>query len=194
MGGPIAASSTLPTRLRALLLRKIPDRNIWIVYAAILLLGVAYGVSIAVLAIHLKEHGIPKLAMGGLAAAFAFGIVAMAVPTGLLVGRFGAKRTLVVALLGYAACVSVFPFLGTTSALSVARFFDGAFSVVVWVAAETALLSRAGPTNKAVVMSLYGMSLAIGYVMGPILATFVVPVATTAGSFVTAGMTSFDST
>lgn len=173
---------------RALLLRKIPDRNIWIVYAAILLLGIAYGVSIAVLAIHLKEHGIDELAMGGLAAAFAAGIVVLAVPSGLLVQRFGAKTTLLVSLVGYAICVSTFPFLGTTAALSVLRFFDGAFSVVVWVAAETALLSRSGPTNKAVVMSLYGMSLAIGYVMGPILAAFVVPLATTAGSFVTAGV------
>ena len=55
-----------------MLLRRIPDRNIWVIYVAILLLGVAYGVSIAVLAIHLDAHKIPKLAMGGLAAAFAF--------------------------------------------------------------------------------------------------------------------------
>lgn len=169
------------------MLRRIPDRNIWVVYAAILLLGIAYGVSIAVLAIHLKDHGIPKVAMGGLAAAFAFGIVALAVPAGLLVQRFGAKKTLLVSLVGYAVCVSVFPFLATTSALSVARFFDGSFSVVIWVAAETALLERSGPSNKAFVMSLYGMALAVGYVMGPLLATVVVPLATTAGSFVAAG-------
>ena len=47
--------------------RRIADPNIWVIYAAVLLLGVAYGTSIAVLAIHLDAHGIPKLAMGGLA-------------------------------------------------------------------------------------------------------------------------------
>lgn len=171
-----------------MLLRRIPDRNIWVIYAAILLLGVAYGVSIAVLAIHLDKNHIPKLAMGGLAAAFALGIVSFAIPAGWFVQKFGAKKTLLVALLGYAACVSVFPFLTTTSQLSVARFFDGACSVNVWVAAETALLSRSNATNKAFVMSLYAMSLAIGYVFGPLLATQVVKFAKTPGTFVAAGV------
>jgi MFS family permease len=164
------------------------DKNIRTIYTAILLLGVAYGVSIAVLAIHLKAHGIPKLAMGGLAAAFALGIVSFAIPVGVVVQRFGAKRTLLGAIVGYAVCVSIFPFLTNIGALSVARFFDGAFSVGVWVAAETALLHRAGPTNKAFVMSLYAMSLALGYVFGPLLATLIVKVSNTGTTFVTAGI------
>lgn len=171
-----------------MLIRRIPDRNIWVIYAAILLLGVAYGVSIAVLAIHLDKNHIPKLAMGGLAAAFALGIVSFSIPAGWLVQRFGAKKTLLFALAGYAVCVSAFPFLTTTTELSVARFFDGACSVNVWVAAETALLSRSNATNKAFVMSLYAMSLAIGYVLGPLLATQVVEFAGTPGTFVAAGV------
>jgi MFS family permease len=171
-----------------LIARRIPDRNIWIIYAAILLLGIAYGVSIAVLAIHLKAHGIPKVAMGGLAAAFALGIVTFSIPAGFMVQRFGAKKTLLAALPGYALCVALFPVLVSTSQLSVARFFDGAFSVCIWVAAETALLSRSDATNKGFVMSLYAMSLAIGYVFGPILATVVVPAFGTAGSFAAAGI------
>ena len=170
------------------LFERIPDRNVWIIYAAILLLGVAYGVSIAVLAIHLKEHGIPELAMGGLAAAFALGIVSLSIPSGWIVQRFGAKRTLLIALAGYATCVSAFPFLTTTTTLSIARFFDGAFSVGIWVAAETALLSRSNATNKAFVMSLYAMSLGLGYVFGPLLAMGVVKAAGTTGSFVAAGL------
>ncbi len=167
---------------------RIPDWNVWIIYAAILLLGVAYGVSIAVLAIHLKEHGIPELAMGGLAAAFALGIVSFSIPAGSIVQRFGAKKTLLVALAGYATCVSAFPFLTTTTTLSIARFFDGAFSVGIWVAAETALLSRSNATNKAFVMSLYAMSLGLGYVFGPLLAMAIVKAAGTSGSFVAAGL------
>lgn len=167
---------------------KIDDRNIWVIYAAILLLGVAYGVSIAVLAIHLDRHHIPKLAMGGLAASFAFGIVSFAIPAGWLVHRVGAKRTLFGALVGYAFCVAAFPFLGSVTALSVARFFDGAFSVGVWVSAETALLHRSNKTNKAFVMSLYAMSIALGYVVGPLLASILVKVSSTGASFVAAGL------
>ncbi len=167
--------------------KRLEDRNVWIIYAAILLLGIAYGVSIAVLAIHLDAHHIPKIAMGGLASFFATGIVLFAIPAGWLIARFGAKKTLIVALLGYAACVGAFPFLDTIASLSVARFFDGAFSVAVWVAAETALLSRSNASNKAFVMSLYAMSLAIGYVFGPLLATAVVPAFGTGATFVVAG-------
>ena len=170
------------------MLRRIPDRNIWVIYAAVLLLGIAYGVSIAVLAIHLDAHGIPKLAMGGLAAAFALGIVTFSIPAGWLIQRLGAKVTLLGALVGYAACVASFPFLTTLSALTAARFFDGAFSVGVWVSAETALLTRADRDSKAFVMSLYAISLAVGYVVGPLLATGVVAVSGTSGTFVVAGV------
>lgn len=173
------------------LFERIPDRNIWVIYAAILLLGVAYGVSIAVLAIHLKDHGIPELAMGGLASAFALGIVSLSIPAGSIVQRFGAKATLLVTLLGYATCVSAFPFLTTTTTLSIARFFDGAFSVGIWVAAETALLSRSDAANKAFVMSLYAMSLGLGYVFGPILAMGIVKATGTSASFVAAGLLAF---
>lgn len=170
------------------LTKKIADTNVWVIYGAILLLGIAYGVSIAVLAIHLDAHGIPKLGMGGLAAAFAAGIAVFALPAGHIVSRFGAKKTLIAALAAYAMCVAAFPFLSTLPALAVARFFDGASSVTIWVAAETALLSRSNATNKAFVMSLYAISLAVGYVLGPILATGVVRIGGTAATFLTAGL------
>ena len=169
------------------MLRRIADRNIWVIYATIVLLGIAYGTSIAVLAVHLDAHGIPKLAMGGLAAAFALGIVTFSIPAGSIVQRFGAKTTLAVALSGYAVCVTSFPFLSTLFGLSIARFFDGAFSVGIWVAAETALLSRSDRGNKGLVMSLYAISLALGYVVGPLLASLVVGLGGTGATFVVAG-------
>ncbi len=169
------------------MLASIKDRNIWVIYATIVLLGIAYGTSISVLAVHLDAHGIPKLAMGGLAAAFALGIVTFSIPTGWAVQRFGAKATFATALAGYAVCVTTFPFLSTLTSLSIARFFDGAFSVGVWVAAETALLSRSDTSNKGLVMSLYAIAVAIGYVLGPLMATVVVPAFGTSTTFHVAG-------
>jgi MFS family permease len=174
-------------RLQGGVLRRITDRNIWVIYATVVLLGIAYGTSIAVLAVHLGTHGIPKLAMGGLAAAFALGIVTFSIPAGWVVQRFGAKATLACSLGGYAVCVTSFPFLSTLFGLSVARFFDGAFSVGVWVAAETALLSRSDKSNKGLVMGLYAISLALGYVVGPLLASFVVTHSGTGTTFLVAG-------
>lgn len=170
------------------MLARIQDKNILRVITSILILGAAYGVSIAVLAIHLERHGISKVAMGGLASAFALGIAAFAVPAGALIKRFGGKRVLLVALTGYAACVSVFPFLSTLPLLMVARFFDGAFSVAVWVASETALLERSRRDMKAFVMSLYANALAAGYVIGPIAAMGIVRLGGTSGTFIAAGV------
>ncbi|CAN5918935.1 hypothetical protein BH11MYX4_BH11MYX4_43500 [soil metagenome] len=169
------------------MLASIRDRNIWVIYASIVLLGIAYGTSISVLAVHLDAHHIPKLAMGGLAAAFALGIVTFSIPTGWAVQHFGAKATFATALAGYGLCVTTFPFLETLASLSVARFFDGAFSVGVWVAAETALLSRSDKTNKGLVMSLYAIAVAVGYVIGPLMATVVVPAFGTSTTFHVAG-------
>ena len=152
------------------MLRRIHDRNIRVVYLAVFLLGTAYGISIAVIALHLDARGFSKADIGQLAAFFASGIVAMSLPVGALLRRFSAKATLAAALVGYAVSVGVFPLLHSYAAIAVARFFDGAFSVGIWVSCETILLMRADEDNKAYVTSLYAVAIAIGYVVGPLAA------------------------
>jgi MFS family permease len=149
---------------------KIRDKNIWIIYGAILTLGVAYGIAISLLALQLDERGFTKSQMGSLASWFGLGIVALSLPVGWAIRRFSAKSTLVTCLAGYAVTVSLFPSLDAYSALAVDRFFDGAFSVGVWVSCETILLSRAERGIKAYVTSLYAVAIAIGYVVGPLTA------------------------
>lgn len=170
------------------MLRRIQDPNIWTIYAAIVLLGIAYGTAISVLAIHLDAHGIPKIAMGGLAAAFAAGIAVFALPAGYFVARFGAKKVLFASLLGYAVCVASFPFIGTLTTLTVLRFLDGASSANVWVSAETALLARAKKEQKGLIMSLYALSIAMGYLIGPIVAALLVHGTATTPAFLAAGV------
>jgi MFS family permease len=151
-------------------LDRVRDRNIRLIYLTILLVGIAYGISIAVIAHALDERGFAKGEIGQLAAIFASGIVVMSLPAGIVLRRLSAKTTLVVCLLGYALTVGLFPLLRTFGPVAFARFFDGAFSVGVWVSCETILLVRSDENNKAYVTSLYAMSMAIGYVIGPLLA------------------------
>jgi MFS family permease len=162
----------------------IQDRNIWRVYAACIVLGVGYGLSVAVIALHLDALGFGKQAIGGLAVWFALGIVGMSIPAGRLVQQLGGKRTLVLALAGYAISVGVFPLLRSFAAIASARFVDGACSVCVWVSCETILLRRASAANKAQVMSLYAMAIAVGYVVGPLLAHVLAGVLPLRGAFV----------
>ncbi len=162
--------SPTTTTLAASVLSRIRDPNIRLVYFAVFLLGTAYGMAIAVIALHLDARGFTKSDIGQLAAFFASGIVAMSLPAGALLRRLSAKVTLTASLLGYAATVGIFPLLHTYAAIALARFLDGCFSVGIWVSCETILLMRADDDNKADVTSLYAMSVAVGYVVGPLAA------------------------
>jgi MFS family permease len=156
--------------VRASLRERVSDPNIYRVYAATFALGVAYGIAIAVLAVYLDQRGFSETQIGDLAVAFALGIVTLSLPMGGLIRRFSAKTTLAAALFGYALTVSVFPLLGSFAAIAAVRFIDGACSVGVWVSSETILLCRAKREHKAFVTSLYAIAIAVGYVVGPLLA------------------------
>ena len=151
--------------------QRIADPNVFRVYWATLALGIAYGIAISVLSVFLDERGFPKRDIGRLAAVFAFGIVAMSLPMGALIRRFSAKATLAASLLGYSLTVSAFPLLDDFAAIAAVRFLDGACSVGVWVSSETILLQRARREHKAFVTSLYAISVATGYIVGPLLAS-----------------------
>ena len=165
------------------MLSKIKDKNIWIVYGAILILGVAYGIAISLIAHHLDAHGFDKPQMGSLASWFALGIVALSLPMGWVIRRLSAKTTLVACLAGYSLTVSLFPALGAYPAIALDRFLDGAFSVGIWVSCETILLSRAERAMKAYVTSLYAVAVAIGYVVGPLAAEGIVRVSSSTKRF-----------
>ena len=158
------------TTLAPAVFSRVRDPNIRLIYLAVFLLGTAYGMAIAVIALHLDARGFSKSDIGQLAAFFASGIVAMSLPVGVLLRRFSAKATLTASLLGYAATVGLFPLLHGYGAIAVARFLDGCFSVGIWVSCETILLMRADDDNKANVTSLYAMAVAVGYVVGPLAA------------------------
>ncbi len=168
-------------------MRRIADRNVWIIYGVMLLVGIAYGLSTAVVSLHLDHLRYDKHEIGWLATAFATGIVLASLPSGALVRALSPKRALVGALLGYAVCVSLFPRCETTASIALVRACDGAFSVVVWVAAETELLGRAGKEHKAFVMSLYATCLAVGYVVGPLSARVLIGLFPMAHVFYVAG-------
>jgi MFS family permease len=59
--------------------------------------------------------------------------------------------------------------------------------VGVWVSCETILLSRSTKDNKALVMSVYAMSMAVGYILGPFLAKGVIAVAPMHSAFFVSG-------
>lgn len=154
--------------------KRIADKNIWLIYLAILLLGLGYGSTLSVLSVFLGARGISKTDIGALGTAFGLGLICFSLPASGLIRRFSARTVLIASIAGYALSVTAFPFLRTLEEMAAVRFLDGACSVGVWVCCETILLSRADTHNKAFVTSLYALSLAIGYILGPFAAKLLV--------------------
>lgn len=166
---------------------RISDPNIFRIYAATFGLGLAYGMAISLIGLFLNGRGFSEESIGQLAAWFALGIMALALPMGALIQRFSAKTTLVCSLVGYACTVSIFPYLDSYASIAAVRLVDGACSVGVWVSSETILLSRAGRKHKAFVTSLYATTIGLGYVGGPLSARALSTVAPFSVAFVVAG-------
>ncbi len=170
--------------------KRIEDPNVWRIYRATVGLSVAYGMALSLLAIFLDAKGFTKGDIGSLAFAFGLGIVALSLVMDRLIERFGAKELLVTCFLGYAVTVTVFPFLDSFASVALVRFFDGAFSVGIWIGSETMLLSRAGERNKAFTMSLYAVAMGIGYASGPGIAWALTRLGPLAIGFIAAGVLS----
>ncbi len=152
--------------LTATLRERVPDRNLWIVYATTWVLATAYGLALALTPIVLHGLALGDVEVSNLAASFGLGIVTFAIPAGAIIRRVSAKRTLVVCIIGYASMIGVFPFLTELWHLALCRFLDGAFSVGVWVSCETLLLLRARAAFRAFATSLYAIATGLGYFVG----------------------------
>ena len=171
---------------------RITDRNIWLVFATIFLVGLAYGLSISVVSLFLDARHFHESKTHRIAVAvwFALGIVALSLPMGALIRRFSARRTLVRPSPRLRRRGDGVPFMPSYGAIAVIRFFDSACSVGVWVCCETILLSRTGRENKAYVTSLYAIAIALGYVIGPLLSKAIILFAPMSTAFVVSGVLS----
>lgn len=170
---------------------KIKDPNLWLINATILLVGVACGMAIALLAIHLDGRGYEKESIGTLAAWFALGIVGFSFPMSALIEKITARRMLVASLFVYAMTVAVFPFVTHSFTLAaLVRVVDGAASAGMWIGCETILLQRAEKDQKAALTALYAAAIAIGYMVGPFLSKLVVHFASIETAFLCAGVVS----
>lgn len=173
------------------MLRQITDKNIWLINGGILLVGLAYGIAISILAVFLKENDYHEHDIGNLAVWFALGIVALSLPMAHVINALSARVTLVLSILGYAVTVTLFPFaVGDFWLAAVDRFADGAFSVGIWVSCETIILSRAHDRHKAFVTSLYSIAIGIGYILGSVCARAIVLGVSMPAAFWTAGVIS----
>ena len=150
----------------ATLRARLPDRNLWAVYRTMIVLSTAYGIALAVMPMVLEHRGLGADVVGEIASFFALGLVVFAAPSGAVIRRFSARRTLAVSIVGYGAMIALIPLLSSYTALAIDRFVDGLFSMGAWMSGETLVLWRAPKNDKALATSLSASFTMSGYPLG----------------------------
>ncbi|MGR8949160.1 MAG: DHA2 family efflux MFS transporter permease subunit [Gammaproteobacteria bacterium] len=89
--------------------------------------------------------------------------------TGYLVGRFGRRPVLVTGVLGFIATSALCGFSWSLSSMVAFRFFQGAFGAVLVPISQSILLDAFPPHKRTHAMSIWGLSIMVAPVMGPVL-------------------------
>jgi MFS family permease len=115
------------------------------------------------------RFGLSKTASGLLLGSYGIGVLAAAIPAGVLASRWGPKRSVVAGLALIAAASVVFAFAGDEWTLGAARVAQGIGSAATWAGALTWLVTAA-PLEKRGQMIGTAMGAAVfGALVGPVL-------------------------
>ena len=171
---------------------RIKDRNVWLINATILTVGVAYGMAISILAVYLDGRGYTESDIGALAAWFALGIVAFSMPAGTVIRKTSARRDAHRIDRRLRHRGRRFPPTSpTTSGLPPASAFLTALRRSGSGSAARRSFCRArGEKHKAFATTTYAIAIALGYMIGPFIATLMARWAPLEWAFFGAGILS----
>jgi MFS family permease len=147
-------------------------RRLVAVVGAIVLVDTLFYAALTPLLPHYVETlGLSKSGAGLLTAMYAIGAVAAGLPAGLATTRLGAKRTVLIGLLGMVATTALFGFARTTWMLDAARFLQGSASSFSWTAGLAWLVADAPADARGrMIGSAMGAAL-FGALLGPVVGT-----------------------
>ena len=93
----------------------------------------------------------------------------MTSPTGWLVGRFGSKNVLLVAIVGFTIASALCGVASSITQMVAYRMLQGAFGAAIVPTSQTILLDINPKEKHAVAMAIWGMGIMIGPILGPVL-------------------------
>ena len=148
----------------------MPYRRLFILIGALVLVEVMfYSVLAPLLPYYVRHLGISKSEAGVLSASYAVGTILFSVPSGFLVSRIGARRTVVVGVVLLAASSVAFGFIHAVAGLDAARCLQGVGGAFVWTGGLSWLVATAPAEQRGQVV---GTALGVGIggaLLGPIL-------------------------
>lgn len=118
---------------------------------------------------YVQRYSLSSTHAGLLVAMDAIGGVVAALPTALLIRRFGPKAVTLSGLVVVAASSTAFGVADSIAAVDLSRFFQGAGSTLAWAASLTWLVSVVEPERRGRSIGLVLGSSAVGSMLGPAL-------------------------
>lgn len=88
-------------------------------------------------------------------------------PIGWLAGRFGRKNVYIVCLVGFTFTSMLCGIAGSLTQIVIYRALQGAFAAALGPLAQTTLMDIYPPKRRGVAMSIWGMGVMIGPILGP---------------------------
>jgi len=116
---------------------------------------------------YVDHFGLSKFEAGVLVGAFGAGALLGGVPGGLLAGRYGPKRAVVLGLLVLAAASAAFALASTPFALGAARFAQGLSSTTTWAGALAWVTIEAPRTQRGQYLGMVFGAAVLGAILGP---------------------------
>jgi MFS family permease len=113
--------------------------------------------------------GLGKAGAGVLSAAYPFGTLVGAIPSGIVAARFGVKPTVLVGLSGVALTTALFGLATTEWQLDLARFLQGLASSFSWTGALAWLVALAPEGRKGTLIGRAFAAAIAGALLGPVL-------------------------
>jgi MFS family permease len=148
----------------------MPDRRLFLLVGALVLAEVMfYAVLTPLLPYYAHHLHLSKPEAGVLSAFYAFGAIAFSVPAGFLVGRIGARRTVIAGVVLLSLSSLAFGYLKSVVGLDAARCLQGAGGSCLWAGGLVWLVTSSAPGQRGeVVGAALGVGIA-GALLGPVL-------------------------
>src|SRR3989344_200180 len=151
--------------------RKMNWMTYFAVSAAVVIVGLALGVTLPLVSFRLESWGYGPFAIGVMAGMPAIGVLVGARLTGRLAGWFGTPQTLRLCLLASAASVALLSVMPSYPLWLLLRLLIGISLTVVFVLGESWINQLVEDRLRGRLVALYGTGFALSQLCGPLLLT-----------------------